>query len=225
MGKLLVVGSVALDSVKTPFGEVTDALGGSGTFFCTAASYFTDVQLVAVVGEDFPQQHLAVMQRERVDLDGLERRPGRTFRWRGEYSHKLNEAKTLDTQLNVLETFHPTVPESYRRPSQLFLANIDPDLQSMVLGCIIWGNEGLNFRFHLGHICWRTGCCIRPRIRGGLSTWSRVRGRPTCPHACRNRCDTPHRFAMVPPQPGENRIRNRLCRGDRFKLGRQLIET
>ena len=133
MGKLLVVGSVALDSVKTPFGEVTDALGGSATFFCTAASYFTDVQLVAVVGEDFPPEHLAVLQRDRVDLNGLERRSGRTFRWRGEYSYKLNEAKTLDTQLNVFETFRPTVPESYRTPSQLFLANIDPELQLMVL--------------------------------------------------------------------------------------------
>ena len=133
MGKLLVVGSVALDSVKTPFEEVTEAVGGSATFFCTAASYFTDVQLVAVVGEDFSPEHLAVLQRDRVDLSGLERCPGRTFRWRGEYSHKLNEAKTLDAQLNVVETFCLTVPEAYRTPSQLFLANIDPDVQSMVL--------------------------------------------------------------------------------------------
>ena len=134
MGKLLVVGSVALDSVKTPFGEVTEALGGSATFFCTAASHFTDVQVVAVVGEDFSSEHLAVLQRGRVDLNGLERRPGRTFRWCGEYSYALNEAETLDTQLNVFETFRPTVPESYRAPSQLFLANIDPDLQLLVLG-------------------------------------------------------------------------------------------
>ncbi len=133
MGKLLVVGSVALDSVKTPFGEVTEAVGGSATFFCTAASYFTDVQLVAVVGEDFSPEHLAVLKRDRIDLTGLERSPGRTFRWKGEYSYALNEAKTLDTQLNVFETFSPTVPESYRNPSQLFLANIDPDLQLMVL--------------------------------------------------------------------------------------------
>ncbi len=133
MGKLLVVGSVALDSVTTPFGEVVEAVGGSATFFCIAASYFTDVQLVAVVGEDFSPEHLTALQRDRVDLNGLERRPGRTFRWRGEYSYTLNEAKTLDTQLNVLETFRPTVPESYRTPSQLFLANIDPDLQLMVL--------------------------------------------------------------------------------------------
>lgn len=133
MGKLLVVGSVALDSVKTPFGEVTEAVGGSATFFCTAASYFTDVQLVAVVGEDFSPEHLAVLKRDRIDLTGLERSPGRTFRWKGEYSYALNEAKTLDTQLNVFETFSPTVPESYRKPSHLFLANIDPDLQLMVL--------------------------------------------------------------------------------------------
>tara|TARA_B100000315_G_scaffold192222_1_gene182599 strand:+ start:4039 stop:4947 length:909 start_codon:yes stop_codon:yes gene_type:complete len=133
MGKLLVVGSVALDSVKTPFGEVTEALGGSATFFCTAASYFADIQLIAVVGEDFPSEHLAVLKRDRVDLNGLERRPGQTFRWRGEYSHKLNEAKTIDTQLNVFETFRPSVPESYRTPEQLFLANIDPELQLMVL--------------------------------------------------------------------------------------------
>ena len=133
MGKLLVVGSVALDSVKTPFGEVTEMVGGSATFFCAAASYFTDVQLVAVVGEDFSSEHLAVLQRDRVDLSGLQRRPGRTFRWRGEYSHRLNEATTLETQLNVFETFCPTVPDAYRAPSQLFLANIDPDLQWMVL--------------------------------------------------------------------------------------------
>ncbi len=133
MGELLVVGSVALDSVKTPFGEVDEVVGGSATFFCTAASFFTDVQLVAVVGEDFSSDHLAVLARDRVDLTGLERKPGRTFRWKGEYSYKLNEAKTLDTQLNVFETFHPVIPESYRTPSQLFLANIDPELQMLVL--------------------------------------------------------------------------------------------
>ena len=120
MGKLLVVGSVALDSVKTPFGEVTEALGGSAAFFCTAASYFTDVQVVAVVGEDFSSEHLAVLQRGRVDLNGLERRPGRTFRWRGEYSYTLNEAKTLDTQLNVFETFGPRFLNHTVRPHSCF---------------------------------------------------------------------------------------------------------
>src|SRR5688500_4584591 len=92
MGKLLVVGSVALDTVKTPFGEATEVLGGSATYFSTSASYFTAVDLIAVVGEDFPSQHLAFLKSRNIDLAGLERRSGATFRWRGEYTHQLNEA-------------------------------------------------------------------------------------------------------------------------------------
>jgi sugar/nucleoside kinase (ribokinase family) len=133
MGKLLVVGSVALDTVKTPFGEVSEVLGGSATFFSTAASYFTSVNLIAVVGEDFPQQHLAFLKSRDIDLTGLERRPGATFRWKGEYTHQLNEAHTLDTKLNVFETFRPKIPEAYRSPDLLFLGNIDPELQLDVL--------------------------------------------------------------------------------------------
>jgi sugar/nucleoside kinase (ribokinase family) len=133
MGKLLVVGSVALDTVKTPFGEVSEVLGGSATFFSTAASYFTSVNLIAVVGEDFPQQHLAFLKSRDIDLTGLERRPGATFRWKGEYTHQLNEAHTLDTKLNVFETFRPKIPEAYRLPDLLFLGNIDPELQLDVL--------------------------------------------------------------------------------------------
>jgi sugar/nucleoside kinase (ribokinase family) len=133
MGKLLVVGSVALDTVKTPFGEVSEVLGGSATFFSTAASYFTSVNLIAVVGEDFPPQHLAFLKSRDIDLTGLERRPGKTFRWKGEYSHQLNEAHTLDTKLNVFETFRPKIPEAYRSPDLLFLGNIDPELQLDVL--------------------------------------------------------------------------------------------
>ena len=129
MGKLLVVGSVALDTVKTPFGEVSEVLGGSATFFSTAASYFTSVDLIAVVGEDFPPQHLTFLQSRGIDLTGLERRPGATFRWKGEYTHQLNEAHTLDTKLNVFETFRPKIPETYRSPDLLFLGNIDPELQ------------------------------------------------------------------------------------------------
>jgi hypothetical protein len=90
MGKLLVVGSVALDTVKTPFGEVAEVLGGSATYFSTAASYFTAVDLIAVVGEDFPPQHVAFLKSRGIDLTGLERRPGATFRWQGEYTHQLN---------------------------------------------------------------------------------------------------------------------------------------
>ena len=133
MGKLLVVGSVALDTVKTPFGEVSEVLGGSATFFSTAASYFTSVDLIAVVGEDFPPQHLTFLKSRGIDLTGLERRPGATFRWKGEYTHQLNEARTLDTKLNVFETFRPKIPESYRSPELLFLGNIDPELQFDVL--------------------------------------------------------------------------------------------
>jgi sugar/nucleoside kinase (ribokinase family) len=131
--KLVVVGSVALDSVKTPFGEAQEVLGGSAAFFATAASYFTDVSLIAVVGEDFPEAHLTFLRQRGIDLAGLERRSGKTFRWQGEYSYQLNEAKTLQTQLNVFETFRPVVPETYRSPEMLFLANIDPDLQRGVL--------------------------------------------------------------------------------------------
>ncbi len=133
MGKLLVVGSVALDTVKTPFGEVAEVLGGSATYFSTAASYFTTVDLIAVVGHDFPEQHLAFLKSRKIDLAGLERRSGSTFRWKGEYTHQLNEAHTLDTQLNVFETFRPKIPEQYRTPEVLFLGNIDPELQLDVL--------------------------------------------------------------------------------------------
>ncbi len=133
MGKLLVVGSVALDTVKTPFGEVAEVLGGSATYFSTAASYFTTVDLIAVVGHDFPEQHIAFLKSRKIDLTGLERRPGSTFRWKGEYTHQLNEAHTLDTRLNVFETFRPKIPEEYRTPDVLFLGNIDPELQLDVL--------------------------------------------------------------------------------------------
>jgi sugar/nucleoside kinase (ribokinase family) len=133
MGKLLVVGSVALDTVKTPFGEVAEVLGGSATYFSTAASYFTAVDLIAVVGDDFPSQHVAFLKSRGIDLTGLERRPGATFRWQGEYTHQLNEAHTLDTKLNVFERFRPKIPEAYRSPEVLFLGNIDPELQLDVL--------------------------------------------------------------------------------------------
>ncbi len=130
---LLVVGSVAFDSVKTPFGEAKEVLGGSATYFSAAASYFTEVKLVAVVGEDFPEPHLEFLRKKGIDFEGLERRAGRTFRWQGEYGYQLNEAKTLDTQLNVFESFRPKLPASYRDASFVFLANIDPELQLDVL--------------------------------------------------------------------------------------------
>lgn len=130
---LLVVGSVAFDSVKTPFGEAEDVLGGSGTYFSTAASYFTDVSIVAVVGTDFPEKHLTFLKSRKIDIEGIERTEGKTFRWKGEYGYELNEARTLDTQLNVFQSFKPKLPESYKEKKVVFLANIDPDLQKDVL--------------------------------------------------------------------------------------------
>lgn len=133
MGKLLVVGSVALDTVRTPFGEASEVLGGSATYFATSASYFTSVDLIAVVGKDFPEHHVKFLKTRGINLAGLERRDGETFRWKGEYTYQLNEAHTLDTRLNVFETFRPQIALEYRSPGMLFLGNIDPELQLDVL--------------------------------------------------------------------------------------------
>jgi sugar/nucleoside kinase (ribokinase family) len=130
---LLVVGSVALDSVETPFGKVREVLGGSATYFSYSASFFTQVRLVATVGEDFPEPHLRLLEDRGVDIRGLQTSKGKTFRWVGQYGYDLNEAKTLDTQLNVLAEFRPALGEALRRAPFLFLANIDPDLQIDVL--------------------------------------------------------------------------------------------
>jgi sugar/nucleoside kinase (ribokinase family) len=130
---LLVVGSVALDSVATPFGAVREALGGSATFFSYSASFFTGVRLLATVGEDFPREHLELLRGHGVDITGLQVSKGRTFRWAGEYGYDLNEAKTLDTQLNVFADFKPVLAPELARVPYLFLANIDPVLQLDVL--------------------------------------------------------------------------------------------
>jgi sugar/nucleoside kinase (ribokinase family) len=127
--QILVVGSVALDSVRTPFGEVVEALGGSASYFAFAASHFARVGIVAVVGEDFPDEHRRLLESRGVDLSGLVTAPGRTFRWRGEYSVELGHAHTLETQLNVFSSFHPRLDDRHRAAPYLFLANIDPDLQ------------------------------------------------------------------------------------------------
>lgn len=130
---ILVVGSVAFDSIKTPFGEVEDILGGSACYFSTSASFFTDVNLVAVVGDDFPQEHIDFLKSRNIDLTGLQQSVGETFRWKGRYEYDLNEAHTLETHLNVFESFKPEIPESYRDAEYVFLANIDPELQLEVL--------------------------------------------------------------------------------------------
>ncbi len=133
---IVCVGSVALDSLKTPSGERTEILGGAASYFSLAASQFTHVDIVAVVGEDFPQAHVDTLAKRGVGLAGLERRPGRTFRWTGEYGFDLNEAKTLKTELNVFESFSPKVPAELRKAEWVFLGNIDPKLQLDVLGQI-----------------------------------------------------------------------------------------
>jgi sugar/nucleoside kinase (ribokinase family) len=133
MNEILVVGSVALDTVKTPFGQVEEALGGSATYASYAASFFAPVRLVAVVGEDFPRKHIDLLKERGVGLEGLQVAKGKTFRWSGSYEFDLNEAQTLATHLNVFETFRPHIPASYKKTDFVFLANIDPDLQMAVL--------------------------------------------------------------------------------------------
>lgn len=130
---ILVVGSIALDSVETPFGKVEEVLGGSAVYFSTAASFFVPVKLVGVVGKDFPDQHLDFLRQRNIDLQGLQHEEGATFRWKGDYGYDLNEARTLDTRLNVFERFRPEIPADYRRSEYVFLANIDPELQREVL--------------------------------------------------------------------------------------------
>src|SRR5215212_498706 len=131
---VLVVGSVALDSVETPFGKAEDVLGGSATFFSASASHFTPVQLVGVVGSDYPLEKLEPLVRRGVDLAGLERADGESFRWRGRYRHDLNSAETLETRLGVFSKFRPKIPEQFKRAPFVFLANIDPRLQLELLG-------------------------------------------------------------------------------------------
>jgi sugar/nucleoside kinase (ribokinase family) len=126
---LMVVGSVAFDSIRTPYGEAEEILGGSATYFSVAASWFTPVRVVAVVGEDFHDGHLEIFRQRRIDTSGLERTSGRTFRWRGEYAQDMNEARTLETQLNVFEQFNPKIPATHAESQYLFLGNIHPTLQ------------------------------------------------------------------------------------------------
>ena len=130
---VLVVGSVALDSVETPFGRADEVLGGSGTFFSASASHFTQVQLVGVVGDDYPIDKLEALGTRNVDLSGVERAEGESFRWRGRYRHDLNSAETLETRLGVFSHFRPKIPAAFRKAPFVFLANIDPRLQLDVL--------------------------------------------------------------------------------------------
>ena len=130
---VLIVGSIALDDIKTPLAEEKDLLGGSASYGAVAASFFSPVNLVGIVGEDFPKEHIELFHKKEIDLAGLQIVPGKTFRWSGEYLWDLNTRETRSVELNVFETFNPTLPESYKSTPIVLLANIAPDLQHHVL--------------------------------------------------------------------------------------------
>ncbi len=129
---ILVVGSVAFDNIETPHGKVDNCLGGAATHFALAASYFTQVRVIGVVGKDFTSAHEAVFTRRHIDIEGIEHADGESFHWTGSYAGNMDEAKTLGTDLNVFATFDPKIPAAYKDSEYLFLANIDPVLQSRV---------------------------------------------------------------------------------------------
>jgi len=129
---IVVVGSVAFDTVETPHGKVENVVAGAATYFALSASYFTNVRVVGVVGEDFGPEQEALFLGRGIDIRGIEHAPGKSFHWKGEYTGAMNEAKTLDTQLNVFAAFEPKIPQEYEDSEYLFLANIDPKLQLQV---------------------------------------------------------------------------------------------
>jgi sugar/nucleoside kinase (ribokinase family) len=133
MSSIVVVGSLAYDSISTPFGAVESTLGGSANYFSLAASHFAQIRVVGVVGEDYSPEDLQLLKKKGVDVDGIQKVPGKTFHWQGEYKRDMNEAITLATDLNVFEKFNPKIPQSYQDSEYLFLANIDPNLQMSVL--------------------------------------------------------------------------------------------
>jgi len=130
---VLVVGSVALDTIKTPFGKEKDILGGSATFSAVSASVFSSVNLVAVVGQDFPNENIKLLESKGIDLTGLKKEKGKTFRWEGEYGSDFSNPKTISTNLNVFGKFDPIIPKAYQKNKFVFLANIDPQIQEKVL--------------------------------------------------------------------------------------------
>ncbi|GAB4169097.1 MAG: PfkB family carbohydrate kinase [Terrimicrobiaceae bacterium] len=130
---VLIVGSIALDNIKTPEDSHENLLGGSAAYGAVAASFFSQVRMVGIVGEDFPKAHIDLLKTRNIDLEGLEIVPGKTFRWSGEYLGDMNTRETLSVELNVFETFRPKLPASYRDTRVVLLANIAPDLQHLVL--------------------------------------------------------------------------------------------
>ncbi len=172
---ILVVGSVAFDSIETPKGKRDRCLGGAATYFALAASYFTDVRVIAVVGEDFTAEHEAVLTRRGVDTQGLEHTAGKSFHWTGSYVKSFNEAQTLNTELNVFETFAPKVPAAYKDSEFLFLANIDPGTAKQRSPADAQGPHGMRRHHELldhrpsrksGQSAHRTRCAPDQRWRG-----------------------------------------------------------
>jgi sugar/nucleoside kinase (ribokinase family) len=155
---LLVVGSVAFDAIKTPYGNVDRILGGAATYFSLAASFFTQVRVVAVVGEDFTEREEQVFRDHKIDTTGIVHEKGKSFFWAGEYGENVNEARSLDTQLGVFATFNPQIPPAYKGTEYLFLANIDPVLQLNVRrqmnGARFVGGDTMNFwiKDHRGNL-------------------------------------------------------------------------
>jgi sugar/nucleoside kinase (ribokinase family) len=146
---ILAIGSVAFDTITSPFGTAERVLGGSATYFGLAASYFTTVRVVAVVGQDFTPQNEAVLKRRGIDTRGIQRESGKTFFWAGQYGENVNEAKTLTTELNVFERFNPQIPSAYADTEFLFLGNIHPALQANVRkqleGAKLVGGDTMNY--------------------------------------------------------------------------------
>ena len=130
---VLVVGTVAFDSIETPYGSAERVLGGSAAYFAVAASFFAPVRILGVIGEDFPQDYLDLLSGRGVDLEGLKREKGETFYWRGRYHEDLNVRDTIELHLNVLSSFVPRLPASYKNCEYVFLGNIDPQMQTEVL--------------------------------------------------------------------------------------------
>lgn len=130
---ILVVGTVAFDSIETPYGSAERVLGGSASYFAVAASFFSPVKIVGIIGQDFPAEYLEIFSRRGIDLEGLQREQGDTFHWRGRYHEDLNVRDTVELHLNVLTKFAPRLPESYRNAEYVFLGNIDPMIQIEVL--------------------------------------------------------------------------------------------
>ena len=133
MNKVLIVGSIVLDTLQTPYGQTKDALGGSVAYGSVASSLFAPVNMVGVVGQDFDQEHINLFKSKGINLEGLEVADGLTFKWRAFYENDMNQAHTLETQLNAFAEFNPTIPESYLDSEFVFLANIQPELQLNVL--------------------------------------------------------------------------------------------